>query len=151
MMQLSPHFTLTEACKSQTAIRLRIDNTPPAPAIPCLRLVAEFILESCRVHYDRPIVPSSWYRSLELNAAIGGKATSQHVLGQAVDFEVAGVSNVDLARWMADNIEFDQLILEWFDEVDPSSGWVHASYVSHSKNRGQVLRFDGKQYRSGLP
>ncbi len=150
-MMLSPNFSLAEAVKSQTAVRCDIDNTPGTAEIECLHRVAELILQPVRDHYGVPFAPSSWFRSVALCEAIGSKPTSQHAKGQAADFEVPGVANVDLARWIQDNLDFDQLILEYWDAADPSKGWVHCSYVSPEDNRNQVLRFDGDNYLEGLP
>ena len=147
-MRLSEHFTLAEAMKSQTALRLGIDNTPPSTVLLRLGAVAEYILEPCRRHFGQPIVPSSWYRCPALNRAIGGKESSQHVLGEAVDFEVPGISNVELARYIQDNLPYDQLILEFFDG-SPHSGWVHASYSA--RHLRQAMVFDGENYTAGLP
>ena len=148
-MNLSPHFTLSEASKSQVALRLGIDNTPPPTVIPKLRLVAETILEPCRAKFKKPFSPSSWYRCPELNRAIGSKLTSQHVQGEAVDFEIPGVSNLDVARFIRDELLFDQLILEFFDG-SPDSGWVHCSFTD-PYTRNDVLVFDGKRFSAGLP
>jgi hypothetical protein len=89
---------------------------------------------------------SSGYRSEELCLAIGSKTTSQHAKGEAADFEIFGVSNKELADWIHYNVQYDQLILEYWKEEDPNSGWVHCSY-SQSNNRRQYLRAykeDGK-------
>jgi len=72
-----------------------------------------------------PVIISSGYRSKELNAAIGGSVTSQHSIGEAADFEVPGLDNKKLADWIKDNLKFDQLILEFYKDGDPNSGWVH--------------------------
>lgn len=146
---LSEHFSLAEATKSQAALRLGIDNTPPAEALAALGLVAAGILEPVRQHYGIPFSPSSWYRCAALNRAIGGAAASQHVRGEAVDFELPGVANLDLARWIESNLTFDQLILEFYRAPDADSGWVHCSLTGET-NRGQALRFDGQSYRAGL-
>jgi len=139
-MKLSKHFTLSEAVRSQTADRKGIDNTPRNDLIiQRLSTTAEKILEPCREHYGRSISPSSWYRCLELNTAIGSLPSSSHVKGFAVDFEIAGVDNLDLAYFIHDSLDFDQLILEFYSTTNPSSGWVHASYVSSETNRGEVL------------
>jgi hypothetical protein len=150
-MMLSPNFSLAEAVKSQTAIRRGIDNTPSAGEIECLHRVAELILQPVRDHYGVAFAPSSWYRSAALCEAIGSKPTSQHAKGQAADFEVPGIANLDLARWISENLDFDQLILEFWDAADPTAGWVHCSYVSPEDNRKQALRFDGRNYLEGLP
>jgi hypothetical protein len=128
-MQLSAHFYLHEFTDSQTASRRMIDNTPGAAEIAALRLLCEHILEPVRTHYNRPVRISSGYRSPELNRAIGGSSnTSQHMKGQAADFEVLGQSNPDVCFWIRDNLQFDQLILEFYTPGQISSGWVHCSY-----------------------
>jgi hypothetical protein len=148
-VKLSPNFTLAEATKSQTAARLGIDNTPPATVMPALRAVATNILEPVRAHYGVPIVPSSWYRCPALNKAIGSGDKSQHVLGEAVDFEVGGISNLDVASFIVSSLNWDQVLLEYYIENQPFSGWVHVS-LRASENRREVLRFDGKSYKVGL-
>jgi zinc D-Ala-D-Ala carboxypeptidase len=148
--RLSKHFTLQELTKSQTAVRRGIDNTPTQEHKDALKSLCEAILEPCRVHFARSITPSSGYRSVALCEAIGSSAKSQHAKGQAVDFEVGGLPNIELAEWIRDNLEFDQLILEFYDGVDPNSGWVHCSYRADGQNRKQCLTFDGKTYRQGL-
>ena len=77
--------------------------------------------------------------------AIGSKKTSQHAKGQAVDLEIFGVPNIQTAYWLQNNVDFDQLIMEFFDKDDPAGGWVHISYHESGSNRKQVLTFDGKK------
>ena len=79
------------------------------------------------------------------------KKTSQHAKGQAVDFEIGGVPNIKIAYWLQANVDFDQLILEFYNKDDPAGGWVHVSYNEKGSNRKQVLTFDGKHYENGLP
>lgn len=139
-MKLSKNFSLSELTKSDTADRLEIDNWPDEKyQIDNLRLVAENILQPVRDHFDIPFSPNSGFRCLELNRAIKSKDTSQHTKGQAVDLEVPGVSNYDLALWIQQNLDFDQLILEFYTRGDPTSGWVHCSYVGPDQNRKEVL------------
>jgi len=138
-MQLSEHFNLKEFTKSETAIRKRIDNTPNAQHAQNLKNVCEKILEPVRNHFGKPVRINSGYRGPALNAAVGGSGKSQHCNGEAVDFEIDGLPNPDLAKWVAENCEFDQIILEFYDPKEgPNSGWVHASY-SAGKNRKQKL------------
>lgn len=161
MTHLSDHFTLAEACKSQVAVRQGIRNRPPAAVLPRLVRVATQVLEPVRAHFRKPFSPSSWYRSPELNAAVGSKPTSHHVLGRAVDFEVPGVANVDLARWCAAHLTFDQLILEFYRPGEPTSGWVHCAIVDEGAAedvegqvqpaRGQVLTITREGVEAGLP
>ena len=146
-MMLSPHFSLAELTKSSTASRLNIDNTPDNAQIEALKLVALSILEPIRERYGA-FTPNSGFRCQELNTAIGSSPNSQHIKGQAVDVEVVGVDNYNLACWCQDNLKFDQLILECYDG-SPHSGWVHISYIEN-KNRSQVLTISSKGIFEGL-
>ena len=145
-MKLSKHFSLSELSKSSTAERQGIDNEPGTMARDNLTLVCDEILEPVREHYGIPFAPNSGFRCLELNRAIGSSDRSQHVTGQAVDFEIPGVANKDVALWVKDNCSFDQLILEFYREGDPSSGWVHCSYVNKKDDRKSARVFDGKSW-----
>ena len=149
-MQLSKHFKLEEFTKSMTATRKGIDNNPGAGDIKNLENVCYEILEPLRAKFEKPIIITSGYRSEELCEAIGSKKTSQHAKGQAVDFEIAGVSNLQVALWINNNCDFDQLILEYWKDGEPNSGWVHCSFKDGS-NRKQVLTYSGDKYINGLP
>ncbi len=149
-LKLSPNFTLKEACYSQTAVRRNIDNMPPTNYVASIIRVAENILQPCREFFNIPFSPSSWFRSIELNHHLGGSIMSQHIKGQAVDFEIPGISNLTLAQFIQNNLDFDQLILEHHDPAHPNSGWVHCSYVSASENRREVLHTHGQGYFPGL-
>lgn len=149
-MNLSAHFTLAEAIKSHTAIRLGIDNSAMSFDVEeALRATADNILEPVRTHWGIPFAPQSWYRCLELNRALRSKDTSQHVLGHAVDIEIPGISNIDLARHIVEELDFDQLILECFTGP-PSSGWVHCSYTG-ANHRHEILTYDGNTFTAGIP
>jgi len=138
--QLTQHFSLKELTRSETATRKGIDNTPNAVHLHNLKLVCENILEPVRRHFGKPVQINSAYRGPKLNAAVGGSAKSQHCNGEAVDFEIDGMSNYDLAKWVAENLDFDQVILEFYDPKEgPNSGWVHASYASSGKQRKSIL------------
>ena len=150
-MQLSKHFTLEEFEKSQTATRKGIKNKAGSGEIKNLGDLCYEVLEPVRAKFDKPVRITSGYRSEELCEAIGSKKTSQHTCnnGAAADFEIPGVSNLEVALWIQNNVDFDQLILEYYTG-EPSSGLVHVSYQEGS-NRKQVLTFDGKSYKNGLP
>jgi hypothetical protein len=146
---LSTNFKYYEMIKSEQAIRHGIDNTPPDKYIPKLKRLCEKILQPIRNFYQIPFTPNSAYRSLELNAIIGGASTSQHCKAEAVDIEVPGVNNYDLAIWVKNNLEFDQLILEYYIPGVINSGWVHIS-LKEKNNRYQELTYTGKEYLNGL-
>ena len=138
-MQLSKNFSLEELTKSQTATRKGIDNTPSPEHQENLKLLCEAVLQPVREHFGRVVTVTSGYRSPELCTAIGSKITSQHAPGEAADFEIFGVSNKELADYIHEHLDYDQLILEYWNESDPNSGWVHCSY-SEGKNRKQYLK-----------
>ena len=138
MTQLTEHFTLAEMIVSPTAKRLGIPNTPTPAHIENMRYCCEKILEPVRAKFG-PVTINSSYRAPLVNKAVGGSATSQHVNGQAIDFEVKGVDNKKVADWVADNLEFDQVILEFYAAGDKNSGWVHASIKKEGGNRKQRL------------
>ena len=134
-----------------TATRNGIDNNPGAGDIKNLENVCYEILEPLRAKFEKPIIITSGYRSEELCEAIGSKKTSQHARGQAVDLEIGGIPNIKIAYWLSNNVDFDQLILEYYDKDDPAGGWVHVSYNEKGANRKQVLTYDGKKFENGLP
>jgi len=138
MTQLSANFTLRELTKSDTADRLDIDNTPNEEQIESLRLLCENILQPVRDHFGKPVKISSGFRCSALNQATGGSATSDHCKGQACDFEIDGISNPELAEWIESNLKYTQLILEFYTQGQPNSGWVHCSY-NLSNLKGQSL------------
>lgn len=138
-MNLSKSFTLNELTKSQEATRLGIDNTPNEEQIQNLKILCEKILQPLRDFYGMPVSISSGYRSVALCEAIGSSAKSQHTKGQAADFEIFGVPNKEVAEFIVKNLEYDQCILEFWNENEPNSGWVHCSYSSNG-NRMQYLK-----------
>ena len=138
-MKLSANFSLGEMTKSQTATRKGIRNEPSTEHIENLIHLAETVLQPGRDHFGKPVAISSGYRSPELCEAIGSSAKSQHAKGEAADFEIPGVDNMQLATWINKNTDFDQLILEFYEPGDPNSGWVHCSAVKEGA-RAQVLK-----------
>lgn len=137
-MKLSANFTLEEMTKSQVASRQGINNNPNATQIDALKELCINVLQPIRSYFDKPVIISSGFRSCELCIAIGSSIHSQHCKGEAADFEIVGVDNKDLFDYIKNNIEFDQMILEFYE--GGNSGWVHVSYVSPKENRKQTLR-----------
>ena len=97
------------------------------------------MLQPIRSEFDKPVIISSGFRSAELCISIGSKPTSQHAEGKAADLEIPGVDNMELAMWIRNNLNFDQLILEFYKDGEPNSGWVHVSWNGNN-NRNQILR-----------
>ena len=150
-MKLSKNFSLDEVIRSATATKLGIDNTPEQEHLDNLQVVVDEIAQPLRDHFGKPVRINSGYRSLALNEAIGGSTKSQHSKGEALDLEIDGVSNLEVADWITDNCDYDQVILEFYNPNDPAGGWVHVSYNEAGANRKQVLTYDGKYYENGLP
>jgi len=171
--RLSPHFTLYEAIRSQTAARLGIDNTPPAALHHRLEALAHTVLEPVRAHFQTPFSPTSWYRSPELERVLTWRSYQRwaerrnldpnedtawllyldrksHPRGEAADIELPGIPNHDLAVWIRDNLTFDQLILEFHTVGVPASGWVHVSF-SQEHNRQEVMTIGPAGTLPGLP
>lgn len=152
-MNLTKNFTLSEMTKSETALRHGIDNTPGEQEMSALKVLAEKVLQPIRDHFQKGVKVNSAYRSPEVNQKVGGSRTSDHCRGQAADIEIPGVANAELAQWIVNNLEFRQVILEFYTQGIPDSGWVHVSYVPED-NKKQVLtaiKKDGKTvYLNGL-
>ena len=128
-MKLSPNFSLRELTKSQTAERKGIDNTPTEEHKENLKLLCENILQPVRDHFGRVKVTSG-FRSEQLCIKIGSSVNSQHAKAEAADFEVMGTDNAELADWINQNLDYDQLILEFYTPGEPNSGWIHCSYTT---------------------
>ena len=138
-MKLSANFELAELIKSQVAERKGIPNNPSPDQIDNLKSLCINVLQPIRSEFDKPVIISSGFRSAELCIAIGSKPTSQHAEGKAADLEIPGVDNMELAMWIKNNLNFDQLILEFYKDGEPNSGWIHVSWNGDS-NRNQTLR-----------
>ena len=144
-MNLSRNFTLSEMTKSDTAIRKGINNNPNAEQIEKLKTLCEKILQPVRDHFGRVKVTSG-FRSVELCQAINSSVNSQHAKAEACDFEVIGVDNAELADWIHRELEWDQLILEYYTPGDPNSGWIHCSVTEGMPRKSflHAFREEGK-------
>lgn len=135
IIMLTQHVSLNEATITSTGL----PNKPDSQAIENLKLVLNAIYEPCRRHFGRPIYISSAYRCKEVNEAVGGSQTSQHLKGQAIDLDPkvwGGLTTIQLFYFILDSLDFDQCILE-----GGVNGWVHVSYTKN-KNRKQALIYE---------
>ena len=138
-MRLSKNFWLNELIKSSTADGLDISNSPTTEHLVNLTVVTHKILQPVREKFG-VITVNSGYRSPALNTKVGGSKTSQHCNGEAVDFEQLGTANADVAKWISNALEFDQLILEFYNpKQGANSGWVHCSYKKDGTNRKKIM------------
>lgn len=124
-----------------TAKRFGIENEPDAWTIKNLTVVAENVFQKVRDHFGVPIAVSSGYRSEDLNKVLGGSRHSQHITGRALDLDAhvhGRITNADIFNYIKENLDFDQLIWEYGDEVEPD--WIHVSYIRSDENRKRCLR-----------
>jgi hypothetical protein len=128
MTQLTKNFSLHELTKSETALRYDMPNEPGSIEIANLVDLAAKVLQPIRDHYAKGVKVNSGFRHPDVNAKVGGSRTSDHCRGMAADIEIPGVANAELAEWVKANLEFTQLILEFYTPGIPDSGWVHVSY-----------------------
>lgn len=109
------YFTIEELCKSETAERLGIDNTPSEEIVKNLTYFGEKILDPLRESWGSAIIVNSGFRCPELNKAVGGSKTSVHPLGWAVDLYPKNGNIEDFKKHIIAFFEgkrWDQVILE---------------------------------------
>ena len=134
-MNLSKNFTLAEFEKSQTAINNGIDNTMPDGLMNNAINLCEYVLQPTRDHTG-PIGINSGYRCPELNQAVSGASSSQHMRGEAADISIgSNDQNRELFNWMIQNVPHDQIILE------RGGKWIHVSYKANG-NRFETRELD---------
>lgn len=140
MSKISEHITLRESIESFTAKRKGIENIPSEYELTNMVGVAINVFESLREWVGGPIKINSFFRSVELNKAIGGSSKSQHCQGRAIDIDdVYGhKTNAEMFNYIKNNLDFDQLIWEFGTDENPD--WVHVSYVSADENRRRCLK-----------
>jgi uncharacterized protein YcbK (DUF882 family) len=130
-----------------------MDNTPGEAEIENLKRLCEKVLQPVREHFKTGVKVNSGFRHPDVNAKVGGSKTSDHCKGQAADIEIPGVPNADLAKWITENLDFTQVILEFYTQGVPDSGWVHVSYDPQNLKKQSLtaVKKDGKTvYLPGL-
>ena len=137
---ISKHISYKEGVYSRTATRLGINNDPEDMEVYRMSLIAEEVFEPLRAWVGGPIKINSFFRSPELNKAIGGSTKSQHCQGQAIDLDdtFGRATNSEMYEFIKEHLDFDQMIWEFGDDENPD--WVHVSYVSKDKNRNRCLK-----------
>ena len=140
MDKISNHITFRESINSYTAKRKGIESTPNEYEITNMYILAHKVFEPLRKWVGGPIKINSFFRSEELNKAIGGSSTSQHCQGRAMDIDdVYGYkTNAEMFNYIKDNLDFDQLIWEFGTDDNPD--WIHVSYCSVDENRKRCLK-----------
>tara|TARA_Y100000114_G_C11736222_1_gene316306 strand:- start:866 stop:1327 length:462 start_codon:yes stop_codon:yes gene_type:complete len=145
MQKISKNVSYKEGVYSITADRLGLENNPNEEQLANMKTIAEKVFQPLREWVGAPIKINSFFRSPELNKAIGGSTKSQHCKGQAIDIDdtFGNATNAEMYHWIKQNLDFDQMIWEFGDDKNPN--WVHVSYVSPEDNRNRCL----KAYREG--
>ena len=140
MEKISKHISYKEGIKSNTAMRLNIDNSPGEYHLGNMNAIALNIFEPLREWVGGPIKINSFYRSVALNKAIGGSSRSQHCEGRAIDIDdtFRYKTNAEMYKYVKENLSFDQMIWEFGTDKNPD--WVHISYVSEEQNRNRCLK-----------
>ena len=137
---ISNHISYKEGVYSNTALRRGIDNIPDDEQLTNMKLLSEKVFEPLRSYVNGPIKINSFFRSVDLNKAIGGSSKSQHCKGQAIDLDdtFKRSTNAEMYEFIKEHLDFDQLIWEFGDDNNPN--WVHVSYVSAKENRNRCLK-----------
>ena len=135
--KISEHFTMFDVVNSATALARKIDNRPTAQVVTNATALIKNVLEPIRNHFNSPLNVNCMYRSPNLNKAVGGVSTSQHVKGQAADITVNNHSIQEVFNYIKKNLVYDQLIQE--------GTWIHISF-SLIKNRKQSLKLVNDKY-----
>ena len=144
MNNISKHVSYKEGTHSNTATRRNIDNIPDDYQLANMNAVALNIFEPLREWVEGPIKINSFFRSPDLNTAIGGSSKSQHCEGRAIDIDdtFGHKTNAEMYNYIKENLNFDQLIWEFGNDTNPD--WVHVSFVSNEQNRNRCLKAERK-------
>ena len=154
MTQMTKNFSLAELTKSETALRLGIENQPDEEQLNNLLLLCANVLQPVRDHFGKGVKVNSALRTIPVNRAVGSSDSSHHVKGMAADIEIPGVPNATLAEYVRDNLPFTQVILEFYTRGIPDSGWCHVSYdpqnlkrqaLTAVKENGKTVYLEGIQ------
>lgn len=137
-MQLSKNFSLNEMTYSTTANKYKINNNPDTKTIENLRLLCIKALQPIRDKFGIVTITSG-YRCLDLNKKVGGKTTSQHLKGQAVDFITPHANLLEVFDWIVENLEYDQVLFEYNSKC---SKWIHLS-LKKTENR----KYNNRNYK----
>ena len=136
------YFSIQELCRSNTAVRLGIDNSPSELMRTNLEALVEHVLDPLRAKWGAPIIVTSGYRCPALNKAVGGASSSQHTLGEAADIRTLSDSRADNKRLLdlllRLKLPLDQVINEYPDSQGRPD-WIHVSYTTRRANRGSRL------------
>jgi hypothetical protein len=139
-IEVSDYVSYSEVIRSATALRKNIDNSPNQEQLDKIIVLCKKVFDPLRRWVGGPVKINSVFRSVKLNAAIGGSTSSQHMAnkGAAVDIDdvYKNKTNVEMFYYIKDNLEFDQLIAEFPKDGKPR--WLHVSY-NEGNNRNRIL------------
>lgn len=151
--RLSPNFTLAEMCVTNQSF----PNNPPPVVIEALTALCKNVLEPLREHFRKKyparkiaVIVTSGYRSDRVNAAVGGSETSQHRFGEAADIRIPGIPNQEIWRYIADHLQYDQVIAEKLMVKNGNAGWIHVSYRAGRLRKSAISFLGSGKYVPGL-
>lgn len=128
-------FKMSELIHSDTAVLHNINNMPDINSLDNMLNLVFYVLQPIRERIQKPMIITSGYRCKEVNRLVGGKDTSQHLKGQAVDFVIQGMKPSEIIHIIRNMyIEYDQLINEY-------DKWVHISF-NKGNNRQQYFKIN---------
>lgn len=141
------NFTLFELYFSRDSLykykiaNMPLDNSEALRVEGAFKDLVKNVLQPVRTHFGRPVNVTSGYRSKALNGKIRGSNNSQHCFGMAADFVISNISLLEIVKFIAKNLQFDQLILE----KSNGKNWIHVSY-NPKRNRKQILKYEHGVY-----
>ena len=146
--KLSPNFTYEELTHTD---HREFDNTPNAEELENLKRLAAFLEQVKVVLSGKPVMINSAFRSKQVNDAVGSKDTSQHRIGCAADIRVPGMNPDEVVKAvLASDLQYDQLIREFYNPDSKTGGWTHISVPSKKDTtaRKQALIIDNTGTRA---
>lgn len=135
----APDFQYWEFVSSETALRHNVKNIPNEQQWQNIELLAKKILQPLRNYFNLPMTITSGFRNPILSALVGSSTSSNHCRGEAADFEIDGISLLELGKYIAENLSFHELIFEYVPH-----GWVHVAYRANS--RVKTIKLKDKDY-----
>lgn len=127
------YFTWKELTRSSK----NLPNIPNYQQKKNIEYLVDHLLDPVREKLGKPIIVTSCFRSEQVNKAVGGAKTSQHMANNGAAADLKCYNNSFLFQLIKNNFEFDQMIWEFGDLNQPS--WVHVS-LKEKNNRKQILR-----------
>ena len=133
-MNLTKNFKLTEFLRNRHGFVV----TPNDYDIKNLTRICKHILQPLRDEFNTPIIISSGLRSIGLNAIVGGTLNSQHLSGNAVDFQCLYPAMLTkMWVWLITRLPFDQVI--YYNRDNSKKSFIHVSLINKGNRRHAMI------------